>query len=86
MVIEEINYPNGQRVCRGFDSNYTKLTSVTSGSSAVSYTYSGDRITEINFSGTDGKSETYKMVYDSFGNRTSTKGAKLRLPVCGGLH
>ena len=77
-VVEEINYPNGQRVCRGFDSNYTKLTSVTSGSSAVRYTYSGDRITEINFSSSDGesenyKSETYKMVYDSFGNRTSTK-------------
>ena len=52
--------------------DYSKLASVTTGNSTVSYTYDGNRIDKITF-GTGGNAETYSFEYDSFGNVTETK-------------
>ena len=63
---------NGTVTTNTYNSNKTRLTAVTTGSSKVSYTYSGNRISSILF-GTTASGEEYSFEYDSYGNRTKTK-------------
>ena len=52
-----------------YDANNNALQSVTSGGMTNSYTYSDDRLTDINVNG----GTRYQFVYDSFGRTTYTK-------------
>ncbi len=63
---------NGNTTTNAYNEKYTRIESVTSGGSKVSYTYDGNRIDTITF-GTGGNAETYSFEYDSFGNVTKTK-------------
>ena len=71
--IKTVKDAKGTVTTNSYNSNYTRLNSVTTDNTSVKYSYTGDRVNKITFSGTDGKNESYGFTFDNFGNVTTTK-------------
>ncbi len=64
----------GKTTAYTYEGNYTKLKTVESWGSKVTYNYSGNRLSQIVFRDVQTlANETYGFVYDNFGNVTQTK-------------
>ncbi|MBE6747808.1 MAG: DNRLRE domain-containing protein [Ruminococcaceae bacterium] len=70
-VITEISAPNDVVTYNKYNSNLTIPMGVETDGTSVDYSYNGNRLANIFYSGIDGRSETYGFKYDDFGNTTS---------------
>ena len=70
-VVTDITAPNDVVTYNEYNNSYTKLLNVTTDGTSVDYSYSGNRLNKIIYSG-GGKNETYSFNYDDYGNVSKT--------------
>ena len=75
-IITDIKTPDDVVTYYEYDDSFTKLKKVTTAGTSVAYTYSGNRLTDILFSGTDNKTENYSFTFTNIGQNYQTKVGK----------